>query len=357
MTQRLDVSLSERGYPIHVGSGLLRRAGGLLSTLRSRRAIVVTNAIVASHWLQPLRDALAGSGFSTDVVMLPAGEAHKNLRTLEDLLTRLAELKAERSTVLVALGGGVIGDIAGFAAAVYQRGMPFVQVPTTLLAQVDSSVGGKTGVNHPLGKNLIGAFWQPSAVVIDIDCLTTLPDRELSAGLAEVIKYGAIRDAAFFDWVEASIDDLRQQQPQALERAIVTSCRIKAAIVAADEREEGERALLNFGHTFGHAIESATGYGVWLHGEAVAAGMCVAAKLSTRVSGLADDAATRLASLLARAGLPVWPPSIPFDRWLALIAHDKKVESGVVRFVLLESLGRAVVRSGVARETLAGVLS
>lgn len=350
------MTLGERGYPIHVGEGLLGRAGDLLAALPSRRAVVVTNATVAAHWLAPLRGALAAGGFAVDVVLVPDGEAHKTLATLGDVLTRLLEVRAERSTTLVALGGGVVGDLAGFAAAVYQRGIPLVQVPTTLLAQVDSSVGGKTGVNHALGKNMIGAFWQPQAVLIDTACLATLPDRELSAGLAEVVKAAAIRDAAFFAWLEGAMDALLAREAQPLAHAIVESCRIKAAVVAADERERGERALLNFGHTFGHAIETAAGYGAWLHGEAVAAGMSIAARLSARVCGFAAADAQRLDALLARARLPLVPPALSRERWLDLMARDKKVESGRIRFVLLEALGRAVVRGGVAPEDLAAVL-
>lgn len=357
MTQRLDVQLRERGYPIHVGSGLISRSGEVVGATGARRAIVVTNATVAAHWLAPLRASLVAAGLACDVILVPDGEAHKSWATLNDVLTRLLELRAERNSLLVALGGGVVGDLAGFAASIYQRGMPFVQIPTTLLAQVDSSVGGKTAVNHPLGKNMIGAFWQPRSVLIDIDCLRTLPDRELNAGLAEVIKYGAIRDRGFFDWIDRSIDSLLARDPAALEHAIVQSCRIKAELVAVDERETGERALLNFGHTFGHAIETATGYGAWLHGEAVATGMVLASRLSTLASDLPREDAVRIAALVARAKLPVAPPKLALDRWLELMSHDKKVEAGVIRFVLLEALGRARVRAGVDRGALAEVLA
>jgi 3-dehydroquinate synthase len=353
LSRTLEVALGARSYPIHIGAGTIGRAGELLQSLPSRRAVVVTNATVASHWLAPLRVALAAGGFRSEVVLIPDGETHKSLATLSDVLTRLLELAAERQTALIALGGGVVGDLAGFAAAIYQRGMPFVQVPTTLLAQVDSSVGGKTAVNHPLGKNMIGSFWQPRAVLVDTDCLRTLPDRELAAGLAEVIKAGAIRDRAFFDWLDGAIAAIVARDPGALERAIFESCRIKAEVVAADEHEIGERALLNFGHTFGHAIENAAGYGVWLHGEAVAAGMVIAGRLSTRVSGLGADEAQRLEALLARAGLPVVPPALPLRRWLELMSRDKKVDAGVIRFVLLERLGRAVIRAGVPDTAIA----
>ncbi len=344
----LTVGLGDRAYPIHIGTGLLARAGELLGAQSLQRAVIVTNAVVAAHHLAPLQAALRERGTQVDVVMLPDGETHKNLSTLNDLLTRLLELRAERGTTLVALGGGVVGDIAGFAAAVYQRGMPLVQVPTTLLAQVDSSVGGKTGVNHPLGKNMIGAFWQPRAVLIDTACLATLPDRELRAGLAEVIKYGAIRDAGFFAWLEANMQALLAKDPEALAHAIRRSCEIKAEIVAADERESGERALLNYGHTFGHAIEAAQGYGAWLHGEAVAAGMVCAARLSEPVCGFDPADTQRLTRLVAAAGLPTAPPKIAPERWLELMRRDKKVEGGAMRFVVLDELGRARVRADVA---------
>jgi 3-dehydroquinate synthase len=356
MARRLDVSLGERSYPIHVGSGVLASAGELAAQAGTRRAIVITNATVAAHWLAPLRASVTGAGIACDVVLVPDGETHKNLATLNDVVTRLLELRAERGSLLIALGGGVIGDLCGFAAGVYQRGTPFMQVPTTLLAQVDSSVGGKTAVNHPLGKNMIGVFWQPRSVLIDTDCLGTLADRELGAGLAEVIKYGAIRDLAFFEWLERSMDRLVARDPAALEHAIVRSCEIKAEIVARDERETGERALLNFGHTFGHAIETATGYSQWLHGEAVAIGMVLASRLSTLVCGLGVEEAKRVESLVARARLPVSPPALGLDRWLDLMSHDKKVQAGVITFILLDSIGQAAVRSGLAREALERIL-
>ena len=353
----LDVGLGDRAYPIHIGRGLLARAGEMLRVEANRRFVVVTNAVVAAHHLAPLKDGLRSRGAHVDVVLLPDGEAHKNLATLDDLLTRLLELRVERSTTLIALGGGVIGDIAGFAAAICQRGLPFVQVPTTLLAQVDSSVGGKTGVNHPLGKNMIGAFWQPRAVLIDTECLKTLPARELSAGLAEVIKHAAIRDAEFFAWLEADISKLVAYDVDALMYAIHRSCEIKAAVVSADERETGERALLNFGHTFGHAIEASQGYGAWLHGEAVAAGMVCAARLSERVCGFDPAETRRLVELIAAATLPTAPPKMSGDRWLELMRHDKKVEQGALRLILLEALGRAVIRSDIAEGVIVKSLS
>ena len=346
----VEVRLGGRSYPIHIGERLLAQAGALLDIPAGGRGVAVTNAIVAAHHLDALKASLRARGMRVDVVVLPDGEAHKNQATLDDLLTRLLELRVERSTTLIAVGGGVVGDIAGFAAAIYQRGIALVQVPTTLLSQVDSSVGGKTGINHPLGKNMIGAFWQPRAVLIDTAVLATLPARELRAGLAEVIKYGAIRDAGFFAWLEDNISALLAKDPAALAHAIRRSCEIKAEIVAADERESGERALLNFGHTFGHAIEAAQGYGEWLHGEAVAAGMVCAARLSGRVCGLDASDARRLSALIAAAGLPVSPPGIAPDRWLELMRRDKKVEGGAMRFVLLEKLGHAVLDGKVTND-------
>jgi 3-dehydroquinate synthase len=344
-TQR--VALGERSYAIHVGPGLLRQTGALLAPLLPRpRVVIVSNPVVAAHWLAPLRTSLSAAGIGSE-----------SWPTVYDVLTRLLEIHAERSTTLVALGGGVVGDLTGFAAAICQRGMPFVQVPTTLLAQVDSSVGGKTGVNHPLGKNMIGAFHQPRAVVIDTDCLSTLPDRELAAGLAEVIKTAAIRDLSFFEWLEANLPSLIARDADALVHAVTESCRIKAEIVAADEREEGERALLNFGHTFGHAIEAGVGYGEWLHGEAVAAGMVLAANLSQRQGLLAAADVERLRALLQRAGLPVDAPRLGADRYLALMSHDKKVVAGSIRFVLLRAIGNAFVTADVPERTIGALLA
>jgi 3-dehydroquinate synthase len=348
----LEVGLGHRSYPIRIGSGTINRAGDVLAHEGARRAVIVTNETVAAHWLAPLRASLDAMDVRSDVVTIPEGEAHKNFATLETVITRLLELRAERRTMVVALGGGIVGDVAGFAAAVYQRGMPFVQVPTTLLSQVDSSVGGKTGINHPLGKNMIGAFYQPRAVLIDTQCLSTLPAREMAAGLAEVIKYGAIRDAAFFAWLEAHIDALVARDPAALVHAIYESCRIKAAVVAADEREEGERALLNFGHTFGHAIENGVGYGEWLHGEAVGAGMVIAAQVSHRVGRLALDDVQRLERLLARVGLETTPPALGFDRWKTLMGRDKKVAAGTIRYILLDAIGQAVISADVGDDVL-----
>ena len=353
---RLDVALGQRSYPIAIGRGVLARAGELVPW-DTKRAVVVTNAIVAAHHLSALRASLDRAGVAIDVVLIPDGEQHKNWDTLNDVLTRLLELKVDRTTPIVALGGGVVGDLAGFAAAIYQRGIPYVQVPTTLLAQVDSSVGGKTAVNHRLGKNMIGAFHQPVAVLVDTGCLATLPAREVTAGLAEVVKYGAIRDAAFFDWLERNMRALRERDDDALAHAIHESCRVKAEIVAADERETGERALLNFGHTFGHAIETATGYGTWLHGEAVGTGMVLASRLSVGVCGLPAAERSRVEALVAAAGLPTVAPKLALDRWLDLMGRDKKVERGRMRFVLLERLARAVVRADVDERDLAAVLA
>ena len=352
----LEVALGERAYPIRIGRGVFGSAGPLLAAQGFRRAVVISNATVAAHWLAPLQDSLAGAGVRSETVFVPDGETHKNWDTLHAVLTRLLELRAERGTVLVALGGGVVGDIAGFAAAIYQRGMPFIQIPTTLLAQVDSSVGGKTGVNHPLGKNMIGAFYQPRAVLIDTDCLRTLPAREFAAGLAEVIKYGAIRDEGFLAWLEQRMDARVARDSESLAQAIHTSCRIKADIVGADEREHGERALLNFGHTFGHAIETGVGYGEWLHGEAVAAGMVIAARVSQHLSRIDAAATERLRALVARAGLPVVAPALGFERWKSLMERDKKVVAGAIRFVLLDALGHATISTDVPDSILREVL-
>ena len=352
----LTVALAERSYPIHIGAGLLTRAAELLPSPRASRAIIVTNRVVAAHHLAPLQAALSRSGVRCEAVLVPDGETHKDWATLYDLHTRLLELGAERSTLLVALGGGVIGDLAGFAAATYQRGIPLLQVPTTLLAQVDSSVGGKTAVNHPLGKNMIGAFHQPSAVIIDTTTLSTLPEREYVAGIAEVIKYGAACDRTFFEWLETNVDRMLARDADAIAHAVLESCRIKADVVARDERESGERAVLNFGHTFGHAIEAATGYGTWLHGEAVAAGMVMAGAVSGRALGLSNDDLLRITSLLNRAGLPIRPPQIPTERWLELMQRDKKVERGGIRLVLLRGLGRAVAGIEAAEVDLRAVL-
>jgi len=356
--QTLQVALGERSYPIHVGDGLLGSIGQWLPATKSARAIIVTNPTVASHHLTALHGGLTRAGISHDTVLVPDGEAHKDWRALNTIHSRLIELGAERSTMLMALGGGVVGDLAGFAAATYQRGMPLVQLPTTLLAQVDSSVGGKTAINHPLGKNMIGAFYQPCAVVIDTSTLSTLPQRQYVAGLAEVLKYGAACDVSMFSWLESSLELLLARDAQTVARSIAQSCRIKAAIVAGDERETGARAILNFGHTFGHAIEAATDYdGSWLHGEAVAAGMVMAGELSVRVTGLQSGENLRLRELIKRAGLPIQGPRLETERYLTLMARDKKVQEGAIRFVLLEALGKACLRSDVSTEDIVAVLA
>ncbi len=337
VSHTIDVELGDRSYPILIGRDLLQGGVRLSSFMRGRDCLVVTNDVVGPLYRERLEPALGAVDATT--VILPDGEANKTLGTMATILDGLVAARAGRDTTIVALGGGVVGDIAGFAAASYMRGVDFIQVPTTLLAQVDSSVGGKTGVNHPEGKNLIGAFHQPRCVLIDTDTLSTLPDRELSAGLAEVIKYGAIVDAAFLAWLETNIDALLARDADALATAIARSCELKAEVVAEDEREAGRRAILNFGHTFGHAIERCQGYGDWLHGEAVAAGMIMAARLS----GLPADDIARLKALVARAGLPVDPPAIDKARMLEAMGLDKKVEGRRLRFVLLDSLGDARV--------------
>jgi 3-dehydroquinate synthase len=351
----LQVELGARSYPIHIGPGLLGRADLVRPALAGRRVLVVTNEVVASLYLDRTVEAFAG--VTVDRVVLPDGEAYKTLETLTRVFDALLERRHGRDTTVVALGGGVIGDLAGFAAATYQRGVAYLQVPTTLLAQVDSSVGGKTGVNHPLGKNMIGAFHQPRCVVADTDTLSTLDDRQLSAGLAEVIKYGLIRDPALLAWLEGNLERLLAREPGALAHAIEQSCRNKAEVVAADERESGTRALLNLGHTFGHAIETGVGYGEWLHGEAVAAGMCLAADLSARLGWIGPAEVARVRRLVERARLPTDPPSgLGPDRFLELIAVDKKVLAGRLRLVLLRALGEAVVTDafdpGLLRATL-----
>jgi len=339
----LKVDLGERSYPIHIGHGLIAKADLLVEHLPQKRVAIVSNETVAPLYLERLSRPLREAGVSVVPIVLPDGEEYKSWQTLNSLFDSLLEHRCERRTAIVALGGGVVGDIAGFAAAVYQRGVPFVQVPTTLLAQVDSAVGGKTAINHPLGKNMIGAFYQPQVVLADTDTLETLPERELAAGLAEVIKYGLISDPEFFDWLELNMHRLVARESEALAYVIEQSCRNKADVVALDEREDGARALLNFGHTFGHAIEAGTGFGSWLHGEAVAAGMVLAARLSRELGYIGDGDVSRITRLLERAGLPVTPPDLGPERYLDLMGHDKKVENGRVKFILLEKMGKAFV--------------
>ena len=351
----LNVALAERSYPIHIGAGLLSRPELFVAQLPQKRVALITNTTVGPLYQHKLADSLVAHGVDVVAVVLPDGESHKDWRTLNGIFDVLIENRCERGTTILALGGGVVGDIAGFAAATYQRGVPFVQVPTTLLAQVDSSVGGKTAINHPNGKNMIGAFYQPRAVIADTDTLRTLPKRELAAGLAEVIKYGLIRDCVFLEWIEANIERLLSRNAEALAYAIERSCQIKAEVVEVDERENGIRAHLNFGHTFGHAIEAGTGYDTWLHGEAVAAGMVLATQLSHRLGYVSGSDADRVTTLLERAGLPVRAPGMGRDRYLELMAHDKKVEGGRLRFVLLEKLGKAVIAQP-REDALCGVL-
>ena len=332
----INVNLGERSYPIVIGNGLLGDFD-LTDFLIGPDCLVVTNETVGPLYLDTLGKNLPAES----VVSLPDGEQHKTLSNAAQVLDQLVSSHANRDATVVALGGGVVGDIAGFAAACYMRGIAFIQVPTTLLSQVDSSVGGKTGVNHEQGKNLIGAFHQPQLVLIDTDTLTTLPDRELRAGLAEVIKYGAIADLEFFGWLEDNIGDLLGRNPDALAYAIQRSCELKAEVVADDEREAGRRAILNYGHTFGHAIENSVGYGEWLHGEAIAAGMLMAAELS----GIGDDEVTRLQNLVEAAGLPTSPPAIGAENMMSAMKMDKKVQAKQIRFVLLRTLGDAYVTS------------
>lgn len=343
--QTLHVDLGERSYPIHIGRGLLTQPELILPHLKRKQVAIVTNTTVAPLYLEKLAQPLRDVGVKVIPIVLPDGEAYKNAATLNLIYDALLENRCERSTTIIALGGGVIGDLAGYAAATYLRGVPFIQVPTTLLSQVDSSVGGKTGINHPLGKNMIGAFYQPQVVLADIDTLSTLPARELSAGLAEVIKYGLIRDEPFFAWQEANMQKLLALDTEAMSYAIYRSCENKAEVVAADERESGERALLNLGHTFGHAIENAMGYGVWLHGEAVAAGTILAADLSYRLGWLSDAEVDRIKAIFIEAKLPIDAPALGVDRYLDLMGLDKKVVDGQIRLVLQQGIGKSLVTS------------
>lgn len=355
-TERIDIDLGDRGYPILIGAGLLGDPSNFDVAPQAASALIVTNTTVSPLYAATLQKALAARYRDVRVIALPDGEAHKDWPTLNLIFDALLAHGSDRKTVLFALGGGVVGDMTGFAAASYMRGVPFVQVPTTLLAQVDSSVGGKTAINHPLGKNMIGAFYQPRLVLCDLDTLATLPARELSAGLAEVIKYGPIHDMAFLDWIEANIDALVGRDPAALAHAVKRSCQIKALVVGQDEREAGLRAILNFGHTFGHAIESGLGYGEWLHGEAVGCGMVIAARLSQRLGGIDEAFVRRLTRLIERAGLPVTAPRLGAERYLELMRVDKKSEAGEIRFVVIDRPGSARVcgaPDAMVREVLA----
>jgi 3-dehydroquinate synthase len=362
LSSHVPIALGERSYDIVIGPGALTDPAAWHGLPRATALALVSNATVMRLHGAAMRAALAPLDARVIEIELPDGEAHKDWSSLDLIFERLLHEGADRRTLVVAFGGGVVGDIAGFAAACYQRGVPFVQVPTTLLAQVDSSVGGKTAINHPRGKNMIGAFYQPLRVVCDLALLDTLPARELSAGLAEVIKYGPIADVAFVDWCEQNIDALRARDPAALAHAVRRSCEIKAAVVGADEREAGLRAILNFGHTFGHAIETGLGYGAWLHGEAVGCGMVLASELSARLGGVDATFVRRLTALCERAGLPVRAPALPggIDRWIELMRGDKKADAGELRFVVIDAPGRASLRAvpeALVREVLAAHVS
>ncbi len=355
--QTLKVELADRSYPIHIGKNLISDASLILPYLKRKYVAIVTNTTVAPLYLDKLSQALQAAGVTVIPIILPDGEAYKNTETLNKIYDNLLKNRCERSTTLIALGGGVIGDLTGYAAATYLRGVPFIQIPTTLLSQVDSSVGGKTGINHPLGKNMIGAFYQPQLVLADIDTLQTLPAREFSAGMAEVIKYGLIRDADFFDWLESNMASLMQLNEAELSYAIYHSCQNKADVVAKDEHEQGERALLNLGHTFGHAIENAMGYGVWLHGEAVAAGTMMAADLSQRMGWLTQQEVARIKKSFETANLPIAAPKLGVERYLDLMGLDKKVENGKIRLILQQGIGKAVITSDYDAEELKETLA
>ena len=351
----LNVDLGERSYPIIIGCSLRKSAGSLAPHIKGDQVLVVSNETIAPLYLEKLLENIDVR--TLDTLALPDGEQYKTLDTLNTIFDSLLEHRHDRSTTLIALGGGVVGDITGFAAACYQRGVNFIQIPTTLLAQVDSSVGGKTAVNHPLGKNMIGAFHQPQCVLIDITTLQTLPEREYRAGLAEVIKYGLITDLDFFIWLEEHMPRLLAREDEAVLYAVEHSCRLKAQVVSEDERESGLRAILNLGHTFGHAIETHEGYGEWLHGEAVAAGMCMAADLSMRLGWISDADLERVINLMSQAGLPTTPPNITNEQFLRLMAVDKKALGGQVRLVLLQQLGKAVTTADYGADLLRATLS
>jgi 3-dehydroquinate synthase len=341
----LQLDLGERSYPIHIGSGLLDQADLYKKHIKGTFTAVVTNETVAPLYANKVVKTLESIGQKVKLIVLPDGEAFKTWEVLQKIFDGLLENSADRKTTLVALGGGVIGDMTGFAAACYMRGIKFIQVPTTLLSQVDSSVGGKTGINHPLGKNMVGAFHQPQAVIADLDTLKTLPPEELAAGLAEVIKHGAIADHEFLSWIEKNQDALSNCDPAAMEYAVRRSCEIKSQVVAQDEKEGGIRAVLNFGHTFGHAIEAGMGYGAWLHGQAVGCGMVMAADLSVRVGLLSEAEATRLKKIIQALHLPTQPPKLGVNRFMELMSVDKKAEGGEVRYILLNGLGQAKIQT------------
>ena len=354
----LNVDLGDRSYPIYIGTGLLSQADLITRHIHGQSALIVSNDTVAPLYLETLQQALDSKQIRQDKVILADGEQHKTMASVETILDLLLTNRHDRRSTIIALGGGVIGDIAGFAASIYQRGVNFIQVPTTLLSQVDSSVGGKTGVNHPLGKNMIGAFYQPQCVIADIDSLHTLPPRELSAGLAEVIKYGLICDAGFFDWLEINIGGLLAGDNDLLAQAVLVSCQNKARVVELDEREGGLRAILNLGHTFGHAIETTMGYGNWLHGEAVAAGMVMAIDLSIREGSIDEQVRQRGVALLKQAGLPVNPPpEMTVEQFLDAMAIDKKNVDGKIKLVLLHALGEAFITDAYSHDKLLQTLT
>jgi 3-dehydroquinate synthase len=353
--QEINISLATRSYRVHVGAGLLGQLPLITAHLPQPRVALVSNDVIWPLYGKKLAVGLTKANINVIPIILPDGESHKGWPALNMIFDALLEHACDRKTTLIALGGGVIGDITGFAAATYQRGVPFIQIPTTLLAQVDSSVGGKTAINHPRGKNMIGAFYQPQVVVADTDTLSTLPDREFRAGLAEVIKYGLILDAKFFDWLEENLDALLARDPAALTHAITRSCEIKADVVAADEREtakEGGRALLNLGHTFGHAIETALGYGTWLHGEAVACGMVIAAKFSRALGHVDENVVTRTQKIFEAAGLPTVMPNISPDEMLQHMGRDKKNDAGVIKLILLKAIGNAYVDATIPAQRI-----
>jgi 3-dehydroquinate synthase len=354
----VHVALTDRSYPIYIGERLLARGELLMRHMPQKRAALITDTTVAPLYLDAVASALGADGVSVTPVVIPCGEQHKDWHTLNAVFDALLANHCERKTTLIALGGGVIGDLTGFAAATYMRGVPFIQLPTTLLAQVDSAVGGKTAINHPRGKNMVGAFYQPLAVIADTATLRTLPAREVGAGLAEVIKYGLIRDPVFFEWLEQNIDALTARDAGALAYAIQRSCENKAEVVAADEHEEsGQRALLNLGHTFGHAIEAGLGYGTWLHGEAVAAGIVIAARVSHHMGLISAADVARIAALLARARLPVTSPDLGLERYLQLMGIDKKVQGGRIHFILLRGIGSAILTAEVPERALTAALA
>jgi len=356
MMQTITVDLvnspEQRSYPIHIGNDLLSQADLILPHLSQKRVAIISNTTVAPLYLDKLRESLGRHGVESVPVILPDGESYKNWETMNHIFDALLTHRCERNTTIIALGGGVVGDLTGFAAASFLRGVPFIQIPTTLLAQVDSSVGGKTGINHPQGKNMIGAFYQPQLVLADSSTLDTLPDRELRAGIAEIIKYGLIGDLSFFEWLEQNMEQLLVREPSVLHEAIRRSCEMKAEIVAADEKESGVRALLNLGHTFGHAIENGMGYGVWLHGEAVAVGIIMAAELSLRLNLINEADVLRIRKIFVDTGLPVVAPDFSTDKYLDLMSLDKKVSAGKIRFILLNRIGEASLFSDIPIDAL-----